>query len=632
MAANTARLPWVNVTSASASGYAVDPAHAPASISVIDHDQLEDKSYRDIRQALQDVPGVYVDDGPTSKGGVGAVSIRGMDSKYTLILVDGKPQSSQQGYYNGFGAGAEFGWLPPISAIERIEVIRGPMSTLYGSDALGGVINVITKPVPTRWHGTLSATGTLQENDDSGDRAQGRYQIGGPLVADKLAVSAYGQRFQRNQDDIEGGYNQYDQDSNTLKFDWAPNEDHDFSLEGGVAHQRVVGDAERVGRDNELRTTRYHEALTHHFDWGDGADTDSYLQHAKLDNRTQNAIYQRVTTNTRTTVPLASQRLSVGARYRYQQTENPSRALGAATLRRWDTALFAEDEWFITEAATLTGGLRWVYDENYGSQFVPRVYGVYGLTDALTLKGGVSGGYRTPDLKQGDSNWIEGGGGPGRNGGDIGNSELEPEKSTTYEIALLWRGDQGIDAGVTLYQTDYRDKIEKPVVCDVELGDERCLYRGVAYDVLSRYENVDKARVRGVETSLGFALGPAVTVRASYTFTNSEQLSGDNDGLPLNDQPRHRANISADWALTEATRAWAQARYKGEAEQVGGRRGLSIAYPDYTLVDAGLRHALTEHIDLFASVDNVFNKSIRTPEYGRILDGRRYNAGFRLGF
>lgn len=106
-------LETMTVTSASASGYAVDPMNAPASITVVTRDQLEGKSYRDISEALQDVPGVYVDDGPSSKGGTGEISIRGLDAKYTLILVDGIPQGSQQAYYNGYGSGAEFGWLPP---------------------------------------------------------------------------------------------------------------------------------------------------------------------------------------------------------------------------------------------------------------------------------------------------------------------------------------------------------------------------------------------------------------------------------------------------------------------------------------------------------------------------------------
>ncbi|MCV6622240.1 MAG: TonB-dependent receptor plug domain-containing protein, partial [Cellvibrionaceae bacterium] len=83
-------------------GYKQDVMNAPASISVIDAVELQNKAYRDVTQALQDVPGIFAENGPGSKGGTSEVSIRGMSSKYALILVNGKPQGSNQGYYNGY--------------------------------------------------------------------------------------------------------------------------------------------------------------------------------------------------------------------------------------------------------------------------------------------------------------------------------------------------------------------------------------------------------------------------------------------------------------------------------------------------------------------------------------------------
>ena len=124
-----------------ASGHEQAEITAPASISVITRDELDNKYYRDVTDALKTVPGVTITGGGDNKD----ISIRGMGSAYTLILVDGKRQSSRQTRPNSDGPGIEQGWLPPLEAIERIEVIRGPMSTLYGSDAIGGVINVITR-------------------------------------------------------------------------------------------------------------------------------------------------------------------------------------------------------------------------------------------------------------------------------------------------------------------------------------------------------------------------------------------------------------------------------------------------------------------------------------------------------
>lgn len=132
-----------------ASGFSQQIKDAPASISVITREQIENKSYRDVTDALKDVPGVVVTGGASSSD----ISIRGMASKYTLMLVDGKRQDSRATRPNSDGAGIEQGWMPPLEAIERIEVVRGPMSSLYGSDAMGGVINIITRKVTPNWYG-----------------------------------------------------------------------------------------------------------------------------------------------------------------------------------------------------------------------------------------------------------------------------------------------------------------------------------------------------------------------------------------------------------------------------------------------------------------------------------------------
>jgi outer membrane receptor for ferrienterochelin and colicins len=91
-----------------------------------------------------------------------------MASQYTLFLVNGKRISTRGTRPNSDNSGIEQGWLPPLESIERIEVIRGPMSSLYGSDAMGGVINVITKKVSNTkaWTGSLHGDATFQEDRD----------------------------------------------------------------------------------------------------------------------------------------------------------------------------------------------------------------------------------------------------------------------------------------------------------------------------------------------------------------------------------------------------------------------------------------------------------------------------------
>lgn len=187
------------VVSATASG-SKDYTLAPASISVVTSEELNSRPVRDLAEALANVPGVSIDSGVGKTGGYG-ISIRGMDASYTLILVDGKRiNGSDQGsiFPNGFGQ-VVTSFMPPMNAIERIEVIRGPASTLYGSDAIGGVVNIITKKKFDKWGASVGVNYTFQEKKYFGDTQGFNFYTAGPLNnAKNLGLSLRGTIYNRN--------------------------------------------------------------------------------------------------------------------------------------------------------------------------------------------------------------------------------------------------------------------------------------------------------------------------------------------------------------------------------------------------------------------------------------------------
>ncbi|MEP1448244.1 MAG: TonB-dependent receptor [Paraglaciecola sp.] len=179
-----------------ATGFEQKLTAAPASISIITEDDIRSRPFTTLLDAIKYQEGVDVGSS-RDKTGQGSISMRGLTSEYTLILVDGKRQNNHGDIYpNNFGGNA-FGHIPPMDAIERIEVIRGPASTLYGADALGGAINIITKKSHGKWSGSLTFGRSLQSDDQFGDDITTDFSVMGPLIKGVLDVSLRGSVYER---------------------------------------------------------------------------------------------------------------------------------------------------------------------------------------------------------------------------------------------------------------------------------------------------------------------------------------------------------------------------------------------------------------------------------------------------
>lgn len=441
-----------------AAGYEQRIAEAPASISILSRDQLETRPFTSLGDAVRNVEGVSVvgDASNTTD-----IVIRGMPGEYTLIMLDGRRQTTRETMNRGTG-GVQANLIPPLAAIERIEVVRGPMSSLYGSDAMGGVVNVITRKVPDRLSATATVGGIVQEDGRYGNTTLGNFWVGAPLGSDRVGIQIYGGLNDRGEDSIAyplpgpgaGGSNgiRNRNINGKISFLFAPG--HDLALEGGynyLAYTETPGKSATGANAIVERHRRNYQALTWNGDFG-GAKTrlSVYREQEKFAVATNGVVASEPnlvnwTVDGMVTVPMGSwNTLNVGGQYIHTKVTGiagqDSVPLHPNTDRvtRQSWSLFAEDHLRPIDGLIITGGVRLDHSDQFGSHFTPRGYINYTLTPGLTLRGGIARGFKAPTIRQSVPGYCmsTGGATPNLRGVLCGNPNLKPEVSTTKEIGL----------------------------------------------------------------------------------------------------------------------------------------------------------------------------------------------------
>lgn len=655
----------------SASGFEQALVDAPASISVVSREELERKRITSVADALRDVEGVDVG-GPVGKTGGRNISIRGMPSDYTLILIDGRRQNAAGSVTpNGFGE-TSTSFFPPVSSIERIEVIRGPMSTLYGSDAMGGVINIITRRVDREWVGSIGVENTFNEDRDFGDRREINLYTSGPLIQDTLGIQVRGRLYERDASELtytDGNGNPIDVsqrgpspvegDTYNLggKLTWTPNADHDLWVDGEVNRQRYNNDECQLGTldgrtrscapdpgaangyADELRFERQQVAIGHTGRFASGTLESSLMRNTtETKGRTipgENGVAydgfpgivggaprELETTNTvldsKYVMPLGDHMTTVGLQWWDAKLDD---GLANETFEQTTWSLFAEDEWMLRDDLALTLGGRYDHHDAFGSQFSPRSYLVWNTTPNWTLKGGVSRGYKTPSLNDLHAG-INGVTGQGTIL-TIGNPNLEPETSTSSEISAHYDSLAGFTASATLFYNEFDDKIASGN--DIVVENNPLVPDGV----YSQDVNIDEAVTQGVELSTSYQFTPDWRLSANYTYTDSEQKSGNNRGEPLTDTPEHAFNATLRWQATPQLDTWLSAEYRSERyrnrESVRGAPSFDDLgdFKAYSLFHLGGSYAFTEQFNVSATIYNLFDKDF--------VDYRAYGDGTSFG-
>lgn len=610
--AETTRLPAVVI---SAAGFEQEIKQAPASITVVTREELERRQVSSLAEALQGVEGVNVSglDSRDGKTGNQSISLRGLPREYTLILIDGVRQNPMGNITPNSLNDALSAFIPPVAAIERIEIIRGPMATLYGSDALGGVVNVITRRAGDKWSGAGSISRTFQGDSDFGDKETIDAYIAGPL-AQNFSLQLYGRQFDRQRSNVSipgvttprapatdtptMGQNPSSAMIRTVggKLLFTPNQQHELSLAFNVTDQTYDnkrGDIRAIHREGNpagsacnttavpnfcrgytdtLEVNREQITLGYQgrFDLGmlETKLTRDFLESKgrtiPLDNNTPLDIQGSKRTleletwifDTKFIAPIGEHNLlTVGGQYLRPEMTDGLWLGEKNSMRQY--SVFAENEWRVTDTLALTGGLRYDDNEYFSGHLSPRAYAVWDATDRWTFKGGVGRGFRTPFIEQ-LSDGIIG----YRNRGEeprYGNPNLKPETSTNYEIAALY-SDNRMTAQATAFRQDVKDLIEAGTGSNSNTT-----------------MNIGEARIQGVELGASYALTRTLRLSGNYTFIDSEVTKTQLDpgspslqiasrkGDPLTSVPEHMLNATLSWQATPRLETWLTAEYRSSA-------------------------------------------------------------------
>lgn len=568
--------------------------NTPADISVITKEEIADQNYASASDALRAIPGVNVLGSGAKGSSMGQDKILLNGDERVLVLVDGRRMNL------GSSGNSSADWLPPVNAIERIEVLKGGGSALYGTDAVGGVINVIMKKGSDIGnHVTVKAAGGSWNAEQYAISASGSTDSGLGLI-----VSATKERRGEYKFKNANGKSQllknsgYDDTGVIVKLDQKVGEDNRI----GVNFEHINADGGSPFGYSGFGNTDSHKRISNNvalrYDWNESSDERGYVQvyknyqHAHF----RSPVASRQSNFTDSTIGIEAQQnfkfsdtdeMTAGLEYYKTTVDNNALYTGKRDIN--NKAIFAENRWEFAPTWQLNAGLRYDHHSKYGSEVTPKV--------ALNKKfdensnvylswGRVFNAPTTDDLfwhQVDSSQW-----------GTFytyGDPNLKPEKGYVWTFG----GNTKLNEKTSLSANVFYSKITDAIDWD---------YTSVPNYTLA--VNVNKEKRRGLELSLNHDFDDNLSAYASYTYVQVKQDKGKGFTKDLTTKPNiYRAGLkykNADWLFTL------------NANAVTGQSEKNFVDSSYFTLDLGAQYKINDNAKLFINGYNLTNA--RYAEFG----------------
>ena len=584
-------------------------SESPRSVTVLGQHEIAAVAAIAVNQLLRQVPGLQELPGAPSKT---SISIRGFDDARVLVLIDGEPVAGS------LIESRDIGRLSTI-ATERIEVTKGPSSVEFGSDALGGVINIV-QAAPTH---VLTVDGMAR----AGELGRQESTIGVSHTVGKLGYRANAGWRQSNRvtgyDAVGSTFDRiYDLRSDVryaltervvIRLDaLASQERQRFPLDGQfngfIDNRGAQGFAEvqaAVGHGS-VRARVFEQRFSYQYRQARGllpirGSADSLEQQERQSRYL--ASYTRV---------LRAHTMDVGVQRAVRSLSAPRKVDGDTAEDRVNE-VYARDSW-MTGALQVTIGARHSRSQLWGSSTNPSVGVAWQPASSLRLRTNVSQGFRAPSFKELRYTFFNAAGGYTL----AGNAALRPEASRSGAVGATWSPSVRCVIDIEGYRNDVTNLIDWRFQGT----------NGAGYQVY-RNVNVARARTQGVEASLRGMFGPSEW-SLGYDYLRARDLGS---GLPLSRRATHtaRLRVSREWAVLRGLSADWSTRYTGSAVLVGVPSGAPItgafatgsgivaSQGAFLSVDGQLRLAMTRQAELSIGVNNAFDQrpTLWTPAFAR---------------
>ena len=587
-----------------------------ASVTVLTQAAIDARQTTAVAELLAQTPSVNY----SRNGGPGTATslrIRGAEGHHTVVLIDGVKLNDPSSTQGGF----DFGNLL-IGDASRIEVLRGAQSTLWGSQAIGGVVNIVTTEPTEAFQGSLDAeAGARGTTYFRGGVGGANERLSWRLAASRYSTDGYSAYAAGTEKD---GYDNTGLSGRlNLKITDAVSVDlRSMWSSGRVDLDAWNGDSRDYGKTQELVA---YAGLN--FDLLDGrfrnrigyAHTDTDRRNFNPDNKIQTLTFDAKGQNRRWEyqgVFAVTEALNATFGVEHEKSEMKSRSLGDwnpnAAYGRGDAELnsvYGQVQWTVLDGLTLTGGLRYDDHAQYGDNLLGQVAAAWSLNDGATvLRASWGQGFRAPGLYELYS--------------EYGNLDLQPEESDSWEIGVEQRLFDRAVVSATYFQRD----------SDNEIDYGYCL-PGDAHPICGQpyggyYQNIQKAEAKGVELIGRFDVTERLHLNANYTWTDAKNAVGEHEGKRLRRRPEHMGNLAADYDWAFGLKTGLSVRYVGESFN---DLANAVKVDAFTLVDLRASYPIDENLEVYGRIENAFDEEYQTV-LGYGTAGRGVFGGVRVRF